>query len=92
MCVCEIRRNKELELENVTLSTLIDTFFSAGRLDSIVRKGHKINAKSANGDYYCSKTSWFSSVKRCTRCKTVKICHFYYYFKFYKIVEYLKSL
>ena len=43
--VCEIQRNKVLDLENATLSTLIESLSLTVLLHSIVRKVHKTNAK-----------------------------------------------
>ena len=48
--MCEIRRDKVLELENATLRALKESFFMTGLLYSIVQKGHKTNEKYANGD------------------------------------------
>ena len=44
-CVCEKQRKKVIELENATLSALIESLFLTGLLNSIVRKGHTTNAK-----------------------------------------------
>ena len=45
MCVCEIQRDKVLELENATLRALIGSLFLTRLLYSIVWKEHKTNAK-----------------------------------------------